>query len=318
MKETGAEKWERKELKTWMSSAFEIYATRFAGAAIGCPPDETPQQHQTRIHAYGEAFGNIILGKIEMDDIAELLNDLVHLRTSKCPALDLVDLMLVCTEDFSMRTADLLLRVGIRKKDLSALQCTLDRVALEIKLLGQPALPTLDHIEEKFSDKHDQQRVCTLFKTLPADLRYMSMFLNNYPPKPDRITAANQDHFGLGWLYLLVAHYGLGSAAVSHLLKAMRCARESISHPKNPRHHRSFDEKAIERRLSRYWKVVGGAAKFEMEFQVFMYAEFPSYKKLSLNGKTLLSLLLHLEKDYEANAPGFFARLAAEKKVEQK
>jgi hypothetical protein len=319
MKQPGVTKEEREGLEAWMTSAFKKHATVRAGSNLSCVPGETPQQHQARIRAYGQAFGRVILGELPMDDTPKMLNGLHHLLKSNCPALDLVGLMLLCTEDFSMSIPDLLFRVGIRKNDLAALQRTLNRTAHAVDVLNQPALPTpLDYIEEKFPDIREQRRVRELIETLPDALRYMSALLDSYPPEPDQLAAADQEHFALGLLYLLVSHYGLGSPVVSHLLKAMRRAREAVSHPKSPQGRRSFSEKAIERRLSRYWEVIGSKRKLDMEIQVIMYTEFSSYDKLRRRGETLLSVLVRLEEDWDANAPRIAALLAAENKKEDK
>jgi len=173
---------------------------------------------------------------------------------------------------FNLGLADFWLRLGIRKPDFAGIQRTLNRAADAVKVLNQRSLPTpLDYIEKKSPDIHEQERVRELIETLPDALRYMSALLDHYPPEPDQVTSADEDHFLLGWLYLLVHHYGLGAPAVSHLLKAMRCAREAVSQPRNPRRRRSFGEKAIERRLSRYWRTVGREQKMEMRIQMTMY-----------------------------------------------
>jgi hypothetical protein len=335
MKLPGATKEERLELERWMTAAFKKYTTARATSGLSILPDETPKQHQARIEAYGHAFGCVILGKIEMNEITKLLDDLQHLLKSNCPALDLVELMLLCTEDFSMSIPDLLFRVGIRKNDLAALQRTLNRTAHTVKVLNQPALPMpLDYIEEKFPDMREQRRVRELIEALPDALRYMSVLLDGYPPEPDQATAADRDHFALGLFYLLVNHYGLGYPTLSHLLKAMRCARQAISQAGGPQGHRRrgnelhridegkekkdpLSEFAITRRLARYWRAIGRARKLDMLAQVTMYAEFSSYKKLRRRGETLISLLVRLEQDWDANAPRIGAMLAAEKEKDK-
>lgn len=93
---------QRRELKKWMTSAFEKYARGHAESNLSAIPRETPQQHQARIQAYGQQFGRVILGDLEMNDTPKMLNDLQHLLKAKCPALDLVELMLVCTNGFGM------------------------------------------------------------------------------------------------------------------------------------------------------------------------------------------------------------------------
>jgi hypothetical protein len=327
MKQPGLIKEERRGLAAWMTSAFTMYATVRAGSGLSCVPGETRHQHQARIQAYGRAFSGVLLGKIEMDDITKLLDDLNHLRKANCPALDLIELMLLCTEDFSMSIADLLLRVGISTTELSALQGTLNRTADTVAILNQRALPRpLDYVEEKFQDIHEQHRVRELIESLPEALRYLSVLLSNYPPESDQLASADEKHFALGWIYLLVNHYGPGYPAVSHLLKAMRCARRATSQAIGAQGLRygnkasdrieeqkePLSESAIERRLARYWRVIGKARRLDMEIMMTMYTEFSTYETLRRGGATFLTLLVHLERDWKANAPRIFAKVAAQ------
>jgi hypothetical protein len=97
MKLVGVTKEEREELEPWITSAFKNRSTARATFRLICMPGETVEKHQARIQTYGQAFGRVILGKIEMNDITKLLHDLQHLLKANCPPIDLVALMLLCT-----------------------------------------------------------------------------------------------------------------------------------------------------------------------------------------------------------------------------
>jgi hypothetical protein len=116
---------EKQRVAEWIKAGFTLYAPRFsdAGGEWGIPS-------ATEVEEYGKEFSSIILDSEHFKDV-ELPNlcDLVKLRKDLndliergCPALTLVELMLVCTNGFRFTLRDGLHLTGITDKILRDLK----------------------------------------------------------------------------------------------------------------------------------------------------------------------------------------------------
>jgi len=232
-----------------------------------------------------------------MEDSVKLRNDLHNLRRRGCPPLDLVELMLACTNEIQANLPDAMLLLGITPTVLSKLKNNLVWMAKIIRKLNQPAFSPLDYIKYTFSDSCEQERVRQLTETLHEALRYFSQIIKDYPPEPCPIMAAAQNDLSLLLFYLLLRKYGRGYPTVARLLKAMRTVRESVQPAHRARQRASstktrepYTEGAIQQRISRFWKVIGRSLVPEMEIKISIYTSSPKYQDLRNRGGTLLSV----------------------------
>src|SRR5258707_470691 len=107
---------ETRKLVQWVETAFQRCASRGDNAGT-CGPYETPEQCRARILEYGTGFGRILRGKADYYVAPpELLDDLYGLMKKGCPARDIVELMLGCTNWFGGDISDFVEAVGVPEK----------------------------------------------------------------------------------------------------------------------------------------------------------------------------------------------------------
>src|ERR1700678_990584 len=92
---------ETRELVGWMEAAFKRYAERRAHVVGVCEPGETPEQSRDRLLLYGDEFSRILRGTADYHIMPEeILDNFYDLKKRSCPAQDVVEFMLACTNWF--------------------------------------------------------------------------------------------------------------------------------------------------------------------------------------------------------------------------
>jgi hypothetical protein len=89
---------EQEEAATWILDAFKKYSEKFADDG------EMEVPVRTEMQQYGEDFSRIIRDHVG----ADLGQDLFDLKTNECPALAIVELIVLCTSGFRFTIPDAL------------------------------------------------------------------------------------------------------------------------------------------------------------------------------------------------------------------
>jgi hypothetical protein len=247
---------EEQQVVEWIKDGFTQYALRFTVAT----PTVYAIPNSTEVKAYGEEFARIILEGIEV----ELRQDLYQLIEWGCPAVALVELMLVCTRGFRFTLTDVRHLEGITEKLLRELHI-LPRVTKVIDTLVNAHSGPLFALEEIVPSKKEQNRVRRCVKAIPESLRILARLLKEYPRKGDPMTESIADNRFLLALYLLLHHYGgHGFPTLSRVLTMMRRVKQNVS--LDAKYLRDFSatpitsgqkqrgtgERALQRRLHRF------------------------------------------------------------------
>jgi hypothetical protein len=213
---------QKQKIELWIATAFEQYAAkceivREVGVSLA-----------TEVRRYKGEFSRIVLSSEEV----ELRNDLYNLMNRGCPALDIVELMLVCTSGIQRTISYGLDEVGITDNVLRRLKQNLVWTAEVLDVLNDPILlGPLDTLAERFPRKRDERSARRSIEAVPDALRTLAAVLENYPPAHESepmIKALAENEFFV-YLYLLLRNFGEGYPTLSRLLTTMRRVQRTVS-----------------------------------------------------------------------------------------
>src|ERR1700694_881411 len=129
---------EQRRLSEWIVSGFERYIEVWSKT----PPLGGDAAHDwAPIRRYAEEFSGILRGNmVDADDLdlPQLRADLQILVNHQCPAVDVVQFLLVCTSGFHQTFSDGLRRVGLSERHLSVLRDRCMWAADIIRILRRP------------------------------------------------------------------------------------------------------------------------------------------------------------------------------------
>src|SRR5437762_4774008 len=218
------------QLVAWMETAFSAYAKASSDSGWTREPYETPEQCQARILQYGSELGRILRGTADYHVAPELVDDLYGLMNRGCPALDIVELMLACTNLFGGDISDFVEAVGIPEK-LKTVRRNCRQMADAISTLNMRALPVRPHdfLREQFPNNRERRRARSLIDGLPDALHYMEKVLERYPSVPDPVTKAGWKHGIEAYFYALLRYFKYSYPTLSRLLRAIREVRHTVS-----------------------------------------------------------------------------------------
>jgi len=319
---------ETNQLVAWMETAFEACAEGSSDNGWTCEPYETPEQCSAQIRRYKTEFSRILRGTADyyVAD-TKLPDDLYSLMKLDCPALDIVELMLACTNWFAGDISNFVEALGIPEK-LNTIRKNCRHMAEAISALNMRALPVRPHdfLRAQFPNNRERRRARSLINSLPDALHYLEKLLEKYPSVPDPVIKAGWKHGVEAYLYALLRYFGQievsrGSrprnwyVTLSSLLQAIRAVRLTAS--PDAAHSRNIAEIpirsgkgkgeskdplsdfALQQRLDRFFKTY---PRFPFAIDVFQYMT-DDYAESRRRGETLLRLLPQLEKDRFACEP---------------
>jgi hypothetical protein len=298
----------QEEAATWILDGFKNYSTRFAD-------DSETEVSCTEIEQYGDEFSRIVRDGEEGDDEFDdkLGQELYDLKTKGCPAVAIVELIVLCTSGFRFtRTlADDLRQAGITDEVLRDVKQSLPHVAQVINVLSGPSFPGLSILLEETSPKKvDQRRLSRSIEALPDTLRMLADMLEKFTDPTVETIADNTDPF---LLYLLLRHYGGGLPTLSRLLTTMRLVRHTLNpdaeylHNFDPLVLKSgerkdpFSKASLQQRLNRFYKEFP-VAVLQANNRLSLYVS-DAYAKLRESGKTVLESIVEGLKEERANSP---------------
>lgn len=311
---------ETRQVVAWMETAFEACAKRFKDTLMVREPNETSEQCRARILRYGVEFSRVLRGTADYHVADEnLLDDLHSLMKLGCPALDIVDLMLTCTNWFGGDISYFDQVFGIPDK-LNNLRTNCRQLSEVISDTRELPVPLHEFLREQFPSQRERRRARRLIHSLPEALYYMEKLLENYPFVPGPATKTELKHSAEAYFYALLCHFGAIEAqrrsrrnwyeTLSSLLQAIRAVRltvlpDAAAYSRNiaPITIRSgkrkgeskdhFNASAIEKRLTRFFKIYP-RFWFAIDVSQYMMDDYAEHRR---NGETLLSLLPQLGKD---------------------
>lgn len=310
---------ETRRLAAWMETAFKACAEGSINNGWTSEPYETPEQSRARILRYGSEFSRILRGTADYHVAPNLAGDLYNLMNLGCPALDIVELMLACTNWFGGDIDYLVEGLGIPEK-LNTIGENCRKMEEAISTLNMRILPVRPHdfLRRQFPNKRERRRARRLIDGLPEALRCMEKLLEKYPSVPDPVITAGWNHGVEAYFYALLRYFGQVGVSrgsrprdwyltLSSLFKAIRSVRfhvfpdaaysrniaeipirsgEGKGESKDP-----LSGHAIAQRLRRFFRM---HPRFPFALDVFQY--MTDYSERRRRGETLLSLLPQLEK----------------------
>jgi hypothetical protein len=310
----------QEEAATWILDGFKNYSTRFADDS------ETEVSDRTEIEQYGEEFSRIVRDGVEGDlGDDELGQELYDLKTKGCPAVAIVELIVLCTSGFRFtRTlTDDLRDAGITDEVLPDVKRSLPRVAQVTNVLSGPSFPGVSILlEETSQTKVDQRRLSQSIEALPDTLRMLASVLKEFTDPTMETIADNTDPF---LLYLLLRYYGGGLPTLSRVLTTMRRVRHIVNPdaeylhkcdsaviPTGKREGKTgdpFSTESLQQRLNRFYKKFP-VAVLQANVRVTHYVS-DVYTKQRESGKTVLeSIAEGLEAEAKNSPEGEAASLS--------
>jgi hypothetical protein len=292
----------REEAAAWIDAGFKSYADRLG-------KDEVPSR--TEIEQYGGEFSRVV--RCEAGDLGQ---DLHALMKHGCPAVAIVQLIVLCTNGFHLTITDVLRGAGITDEVLRDVKQSLPRTVQVINVLNDPTLPgPLDCLVEMFPKKLDQRRARRSIEALPEALRILAEMLKEYTDPMIETIAENE--FPLSLYLLLRRHGGFGFPTLSRLLKTMRLVRHTVSPNEKYLHNFEsaeitsgkrkgkktdpFSKESLEQRLHRFKKYLPGAT-LQAHNRVNWYLS-DAYANQRKSGKTLLESIVEGLKEERTNSP---------------
>ena len=197
-----------------MRSGFRQYAD-----LCGYWEGDIHRKIRVQIFKYGNEFGRILRGEVEMsdeDDPQALRTDLYGLKESGCPASGLAELMLASTGDLGVTISDLLFRAEI-----------LDEHLISHENLGFPTKPRRAVKIPGLSTIPRSPR--SLKRGIPLSVQFMAESMEKEgPPYLSKETRASRAARHLALSYLLLKHFGYGHETLTQMLRAMQYVRRRV------------------------------------------------------------------------------------------
>ena len=191
----------------WMRSGFRQYAAQCDNWGL-----EIEQNIRVQIFKYGNEFARILRGKIALSDEYDphyLRTDLYGLKESGCPAVGLVELMLVCTSDYGVTIPDLIWRAEFLSEQL-----------IRQDNLGFPTEPRPGFTIGKIKIGRSPRIVK---RGVPLSIQFMQARMS-------RKRQAERARYQLALFYLFLKHFRYDHDTLTRILSTMQYVRHRV-HP---------------------------------------------------------------------------------------
>jgi hypothetical protein len=304
---------ETRELVGWMEAAFKRYAERRAHVVGVCEPGETPEQSRDRLLLYGDEFSRILRGTADYHIMPEeILDNFYDLKKRSCPAQDVVEFMLACTNWFGGDLSKVDEAFGIPEA-VNTVRSNCRKMSEDISALNLPMLLCRPHdfLREEFPNRRERRKARRLIDSLPDALLHMDKLLDRYLSAPAPVPMAVLRSGTEAYFWALLAFFEHDDGTLGELLGAIRAIRFAVSpdatYVRNiaPIPIQSGEAKgaekdllssgAVQKRLDRLFEQ-NPSFKTEVMSDVRQYVT-DEYAERRGSGATLLSLLPQLEKN---------------------
>lgn len=277
---------EKKKLGDWIAFGFKSCAAKCADENA---LNNTAQSERiaAKMRQYSDEFARVLRRNADENglDLPQLRKDLLRLIDKRCPANDVVELIIDCVSDFDTALSAGLHYLEATQKDLSELECCYRQAADAVSELRTslrvgpltliPGIPTpSQRAFHRFAIVSERASIAKrLLRYRPFTIfQWFNAFLHNAD---------------LVFLYLLLRRFRLGYPTLSRLLRTMRHVRHKIDgdgvflrmldckFTKTGGHEGRdpLSELALQRRLCRFCDLDRGAAESFRKCVRFHYAD---------------------------------------------